>query len=84
MCDKDNWLIRNIRDRGLAFEEFLEGRRRIIMQLQKTHTKMKKNLPAKKRVVLKAKQSELYNELKKLEEITEQRLTEIRERRVAQ
>lgn len=78
-----NWIQQNVYDRGVAFEEFMEGRRRIILELQTINTKMKKNPPAKKKIILETTERSLLDELQQLELKTEQRLNEIRERRKA-
>lgn len=76
-----NWIQQNLIDRGKAFEEFLDGRRQIIFELQKIHTKLKQQPKFDEKIILEASERVLIDQLKRLESTTEERLKEIRERR---
>lgn len=80
MSGKFNWIQTNIRDRGIAFENFLDERRKIILELRKINSKMKQKPSAKNKLILRAVENNLLSKLSQLEVETEARLKEIRER----
>lgn len=49
MSEKQNWIQINIRDRGIAFEKFLNERRMLILELQIINAKMKKKTIGKEK-----------------------------------
>lgn len=78
---KMDWITKNLRDRAQAFEQFLHERRKIILELQKVHIKMKQNPSSDEKIILDISEQTLISQLQHLEQITETQLTKIRERR---
>lgn len=75
------WITQNLRDRAAVYEDFLNGRKSIIAEMQKVHSKQKQNIPADERLILQVLMQSLINQLQELEKSTERKFTEIRQRR---
>lgn len=75
------WIRQNLIDRGKALDNFMNKRREIILELPKLHKSQKKTHHWKRKLLLSEKQRHLHGQLERITIETEQRLTEIRNRR---
>lgn len=75
------WITANLRDSATIYENFLDERQRIIVEMQKVHNKLKRNLPNDEKLILQILMQSLIKQMQELERTTEEKFAEIRQRR---
>lgn len=75
------WIKQNLIDRGKALDNFMDRRRKIILKIQKIHSMTKHTHHWKQKMLLNVKRQQLFEQLERITAETEQRLTDIRNRR---
>lgn len=78
---KMEWIRKNLLDRAAVYENFLRERRTIIAELQKVHVKQRQTIGIDERLILQVLQQSLIQQMRELEDRTEQKFAEIRQRR---